>query len=115
MPEKIIKEDLFYVLAKAVEAFKAAAMRHRNGYIAHGFTAAEVIKKFPNYYAKQSDNKVKFIGISADEILENYLGELGYERGSRKFYRLAHLVVGLSKEGEVDIETYIKQTRIPRK
>ena len=113
--KQIVKEDLLRVLSEAVEAYELAAMRDRMGYIASGYTAETLVETFPKYFAQHSSGKVKFIGKSANEVLENYLEGLGYKPGSRKWYQLAQWVVDLAQEEEeVDIESYIKKTRAKR-
>ena len=49
MPEPIVEEELAYVLAEAVEAYKVAALRDRStgSYSFRGYTAEVLIKKFP--------------------------------------------------------------------
>mgnify|MGYP003639583779 CR=1 FL=1 len=56
------KPDVFYVLAEAVEAYKAAAFRDRHGYARRGYTAKQVAKEFPKYFTLHSTGKIKFIG-----------------------------------------------------
>ena len=67
-----MNEKLLYVLAEAVEAYKAASMRGRN-YTVLGYTAQKLLEAYPNHYARHSNGKVKFIGKTADSILEDYL------------------------------------------
>ena len=105
--EPIVLEDLLYVLAEAVEAYQVAAMRDRSGYIAHGYTAETLIENFPKYFSRQSSGKAKYIGKSADEILENYLEGLGYNRNSQKWYKLAQHVVDLATEEVKVVENYL--------
>ncbi len=113
--EPIVLEDLLYVLAEAVEAYQVAAMRDRSGYIAHGYTAETLIENFPKYFSRQSSGKAKYIGKSADEILENYLEGLGYNRNSQKWYKLAQHVVDLATEEVKDVENYLRETKAERR
>tara|TARA_R110002051_G_scaffold296278_1_gene362334 strand:+ start:2091 stop:2531 length:441 start_codon:yes stop_codon:yes gene_type:complete len=106
------KSDVFYVIARAVESYKAAAFRDRHGYIKRGYTAKQAVKKFPEYFALYSSGKVKFIGKSANQILEDYLQKLGHKPNSEHWYDLARQVVDLAAEedsgdGEVT-EKYFK-------
>tara|TARA_R100001244_G_C5122462_1_gene123811 strand:- start:148 stop:429 length:282 start_codon:yes stop_codon:yes gene_type:complete len=93
-----MSEDLFHVLAKAVESYQAANVRGRN-YTIRGYTPQKLINDFPGFYARLSGDKVKFVGKSAGEILEDYLQSLGYERNSDMWYDLARQVVDLAKDG----------------
>lgn len=104
MPEPIVEEELAYVLAEAVEAYKVAALRDRStgSYSFRGYTAEVLIKKFPKHFCQHSDGKARYIGKSASEILENYLVGLGYERESTKWYELAHNVIDLATEETED-------------
>ena len=113
--EPIVLEDLLYVLAEAVEAYQVAAMRDRSGYIAHGYTAETLIENFPKYFSRQSSGKAKYIGKSADEILENYLEGLGYNRNSQKWYKLAQYVIDLATEEIKDVESYLRETKAERR
>jgi hypothetical protein len=112
--EPIVLEDLLYVLAEAVEAYEVAAMRDRSGYISRGYTAETLIENFPKYFSRQSNGKAKYIGKSANEILENYLQGLGYNRNSQKWYKLAQCVVDLATEEVKDVESYLRETKAKR-
>ena len=90
-------DDLFHVLARAVESYRAANVRGRN-YTIRGYTAQSLIDSFPGFYDMQSDGKVIFVGESVNEILENYLQSLGYERNSKIWYRLARDVIELAED-----------------
>ena len=90
-------DDLFHVLAKAVESYRAANVRGRN-YTILGYTSESLIDSFPGFYGKHSDGKVLFIGETANDILENYLQSLGYERNSKIWYRLARDVIELAED-----------------
>jgi len=93
-----MSDDLFHVLAKAVESYRAANVRGRN-YTILGYTAESLIESFPGFYGIHSGGKVRFVGESANEILETYLQGLGYERNSKIWYRLARDVIELAEEG----------------
>ncbi len=106
------KNDVFYVIARAVESYKAAAFRDRHGYIKRGYTAKQAVKEFPEYFALYSSGKIKFIGKSANQILEDYLQKLGHKPNSEHWYDLARQVINLaaeedSEDGEVT-EKYFK-------
>jgi len=90
-------DDLFHVLARAVESYRAANVRGRN-YTIRGYTAQSLIDSFPGFYGMQGDGKVIFVGESVNEILENYLQSLGYERNSKIWYRLARDVIELAED-----------------
>tara|TARA_R110002020_G_scaffold178630_2_gene371663 strand:- start:406 stop:687 length:282 start_codon:yes stop_codon:yes gene_type:complete len=92
-----MSEDLFHVLAKAVESYRAASVRGRN-YTIRGYTPQKLIDDFPGFYARHSGGKVKFVGKSAGEVLEDYLEGLGYERNSDMWYKLARQVVDLAED-----------------
>jgi hypothetical protein len=94
------KPDVYYVLAEAVEAYKAAAFRDRHGYTKRGYTAEQAAKEFPKYFSLHSSGKIKFIGKSADKILEEYLQEMGYPPNSEYWFRLARQVTELAQEEE---------------
>tara|TARA_R110000744_G_scaffold42546_4_gene95999 strand:+ start:2924 stop:3211 length:288 start_codon:yes stop_codon:yes gene_type:complete len=94
-----MNEELFYVLAEAVDAYKAASQRGRN-YSLLGYNAEKLVKEYPKYYGRHSDGKVRFIGKTADEILEEYCSELGYKPASQRWHQLVTTVIELSrKEG----------------
>lgn len=111
-PKRLIDDDVFHILAEAVESYKLAAMRDRSGYISHGYTVETLIESFPKYFSKQSNGKAKFIGTSADQVLENYLEGLGYKCGSHKYYKLAQCVIDLATEEVEDVKSYIKETNV---
>ena len=90
-------DDLFHVLAKAEESYRAANVRGRN-YTILVYTSESLIDSFPGFYGKHSDGKVLFIGETANDILENYLQSLGYERNSKIWYRLARDVIELAED-----------------
>jgi len=92
-----MNEKLLYVLAEAVEAYKAAAMRGRN-YTILGYDARSLVATYPEHYAHHSDGKVKFIGKTADDILEEYCEGLGYDRASQRWHQLVSTVVELSRD-----------------
>ena len=92
-----MNEKLFYVLAEAVDAYKAAGQRGRN-YSILGYNADRLIKKYPKYYGRHSDGKVRFIGKTADKILEEYCLELGYKPASQRWHQLVTTVIELSRE-----------------
>jgi len=90
-------DDLFHVLAKAIDSYRAANVRGRN-YTVRGYTAESLVDSFPGFYNMQGNGKVIFVGESVNEILENYLQGLGYERNSKIWYRLARDVIELAKD-----------------
>ena len=92
-----MNEELFYVLAEAVDAYKAAAQRGRN-YSILGYDAERLIREYPKYYGRHSDGKVRFIGKTADKILEEYCLELGYKPASQRWHQLVTTVIELSRE-----------------
>tara|TARA_Y100001951_G_C11104835_1_gene164104 strand:- start:95 stop:382 length:288 start_codon:yes stop_codon:yes gene_type:complete len=91
-----MNEKLLYVLAEAVDAYKAAAMRGRN-YTILGYSAESLIAAYPNHYARHSNGKVKFIGKTANDILEEYCSELGYKPASQRWHQLVTTVIELSR------------------
>tara|TARA_R110001583_G_scaffold975_3_gene8429 strand:+ start:191 stop:523 length:333 start_codon:yes stop_codon:yes gene_type:complete len=99
-------EDLFHVLAKAVESYKAANVRGRNKPI-HGKDPQRLVKTLPDYYFEYGDGKVRFLGDSAEEILETYLQDLGYERGSSMWLKLASDVIDLAQEDYEPDQAYL--------
>tara|TARA_R100000995_G_scaffold84770_1_gene64715 strand:- start:627 stop:1046 length:420 start_codon:yes stop_codon:yes gene_type:complete len=116
-PAPITIEDLAYVLPKAVEAYRAAAIRDRPkqvGYIAMQMTPEEVVERFPDFFCLYCEGKLQFIGETAEEILETYLTGLGYERCSQKWFELAHVVVNMAVEEGRDIESIVKEVRPTR-
>jgi|TARA_R100001530_G_scaffold52267_1_gene38679 hypothetical protein len=92
-------KKLLYVLAEAVDAYKAAGMRGRN-YVILGYKADQLLEMYPEHYARHSNGKVKFVGKTADDILEDYLSELGYDRGSRRWHQLVSSVIDICREGD---------------
>ena len=91
-------QKLLYVLADAVDAYKAAGMRGRN-YVILGYKADKLLKDYPKHYARHSNGKVKFVGKTADDILEEYLSELGYDPGSKRWHQLVSSVIDICREG----------------
>ena len=58
------------------------------------YTVKNLAEDYPHHYLSlSSDDKIRFIGKSAGEILEDYLAELGYSRGSDLWFALAHIVI----------------------
>ena len=91
-------KKLLSVLDSAVDAYKAAGMRGRK-YIVLGYKAEKLIKEYPKYYARHGNGKVKFVGKTADDILEEYLSKLGYDRGSKRWHQLVSSVIDICREG----------------
>ena len=116
-PDPITIDDLAYVLPKAVDAYRAAAIRDRPkevGYIAMNLTPDEVVERFPDFFCLHSEGKLKFIGETAEEILETYLTSLGYERCSPKWFELSHVVVNMATQEGRDIESIVTEIRPSR-
>lgn len=58
------------------------------------YTANNLAEDYPDHYTFfGSHQNIRFIGKPAGEILEDYLTELGYSRGSDLWFSLAHIVV----------------------
>jgi len=116
-PAPITMDDLAYILPRAVEAYRAAAIRDRPkqvGYIAMNMTPEEVVERFPDFFCLYSEGKLQFIGETAEEILETYLTGLGYKRCSQQWFELAHVVVNMAAEEGRDIESIVKEVRPTR-
>ena len=57
------------------------------------YTAHNLAEDYPDHYTFfGSCRNIRFIGKSAGDILEDYLTELGYPRGSDLWFSLAHIV-----------------------
>ena len=92
-----IPEDISRLLEKAVRSYRAADARARN-FDDYGRDPKKLIKKYPGFYAVQNNNKINYIGKTADDVLEDYLQELGHERGSPMWSALVREVVALARE-----------------
>ena len=67
--------------------------------------AKGLVRDFPDYFAlRGSEEYLEFIGMSADDILENYIKEQGgKERGSKLWHRLACMVVARGEREKNDL------------
>ena len=87
--------DVDSVLDKAVLAYIIAKKRciiQRNPY--SGISAQSLVNEYPDYYVYWGNpKKIKFIGKCAGDVLEDYLIELGYPRGSDLWFSLTHIVI----------------------
>jgi hypothetical protein len=58
------------------------------------YTDHNLAEDYPDHYTFfGSHQNIRFIGNSAGDILEDYLTELGYPRGSDLWFSLAHIVM----------------------
>ena len=62
-----------------------------------------------------SSGKIKFIGKSADEILEDYLQKIGHEPNSKHWYIFARQVIELAQDDSIGsgkvTEAYFKKPK----
>jgi hypothetical protein len=91
-----LPEDISRLLDKAVKSYRAADARARN-FADYGRDPKKLIKKHPGFYTTDINNKITFIGKTADDILEDYLQELGHERGGPIWSALVREVVALAR------------------
>ena len=102
--------QLLSVLDKAVSAYLVAKKRTRmfknkngGGRVYLDRKAARVLaQEYPEFYVMRGSRKyLDFVGISADDILEDYVHSMGEERGGRLWRRLAYVVIARAEEGGV--------------
>ena len=95
------------ILNKAVRAYLVAKKRTRMHKNENGGDrvyldrkAAKVLaQEYPEFYVMRGSQKyLDFVGISADDILEDYVHSMGEERGGRLWRRLAHVVITLANQ-----------------
>ena len=104
-------EDLDSVLDQAVRAYMVAKKRSLLQRPRHpsedfdakkGMTVQDLAPQHPAYdILWGTEPKIKFVGISAAEVLENYLAKLGYPRGSDLWFSMAQIV---RERGEIESE-----------
>jgi hypothetical protein len=87
--------DLDDALEEAVCAYRSLKMLRTLRRISRAdYTVRNLAEDYPHHYLLlDTDDKIRFIGKSAGEILEDYLAELGYSRGSDLWFALAHIVI----------------------
>jgi hypothetical protein len=57
-------------------------------------SAKDLARDYPEFYTLRGPEKsLIFTGISAEEVLEDYLQKIGEKRGSKLWYRLAYKVI----------------------
>ena len=84
------------------EAVRSYVMAKRRAYIQRTSAGRDIARDlatdYPDYYelGAPGDN-LRFVGKSADEIIEDYLKLLGQDRSSRLWYSFSQIVV---KRGE---------------
>jgi hypothetical protein len=95
------------VLDEAVRAYSLAQRRsdlQRTGLIGRK-AAKKLADEFPeSYLARGPARNIVFIGISAEEVLEDYLQKIGEKRGSKLWYRLASKVIARGEKDKTNSE-----------
>jgi|TARA_R100000306_G_C4316326_1_gene112812 hypothetical protein len=95
------------VLDKAVRAYLVAKKRTRmfknkngGGRVYLDRKAAKVLaQEYPEFYVMRGPHKyLDFVGMSADDILEDYVHSMGEKRGGRLWRRLAYVVIARGEE-----------------
>ena len=87
--------DVDSVLDEAVRSYRIVRkLRNLRREPSTDYTANHLAEDYPDHYKFfGSHRNIRFIGKSAGEILEDFLIELGYPRGSDLWFSLAHIVV----------------------
>jgi len=87
--------DLDSVIEEAVLAYVTAKLRtDLQRYSESGYSPEDLVADHSDYYSLSgSDQKIKFTGRSAGNVIEDYLQLLGYPRCSDQWFTLAHIVI----------------------
>jgi hypothetical protein len=101
----IIVSEVVEVIWKAIEAYMAstASMRGTRSSIRH-------------LYEPHGPGKVRYTGPTAEDVLEDYLVGLGYNRGSRIWFDLARVVIDHAEQQrteEPEVAFWCKINEVP--
>ena len=100
------KPQLRSVLDKAVRAYLVArkrTMMHKNkgggDRVYLDRKAAKILaREYPEFYIMRGSQKyLDFVGMSADDVLEDYVQDMGEKRGGKLWHRLANIVITRAK------------------
>jgi hypothetical protein len=94
------------VLNKAVRAYRLARRRGTMQKSVEGRNSAKnLAKDYPEFYTLGGPEKnlIFKTGMSADEVLEDYLQKIGEKRCSKLWYRLACVVVARGERDDIKI------------
>ena len=83
------KNELEDVLDKAVEAYCICKTRNRPKTRPKG----DVDKLYPNHFKRMDNGCVVWVGKSADDLIEGYLSQFGYEPASHLWHQLTCIVI----------------------
>jgi hypothetical protein len=78
----VIISEVLEVIWVAVEAYIASTASQRG-----------TRSPLRHLYVPHGPGKVRYTGPTAEDILEDYLGGLGYERGSQMWFDLSRIVI----------------------
>ena len=92
------------VLDEAVRAYRLARQRGTMQKSVEGRNSVkDLAKDYPEFYTWGPEKNLIFkTGMSADEVLEDYLQKIGEKRCSKRWYRLAGVVVARGGREEND-------------
>lgn len=80
--------ELEDVLSEAVESYLICQIRN----CARGRWPGDLSKEYPKHFRKMPNGKFRWIGTTADEIIEAYLAGYGYRQGSRLWHILCDII-----------------------
>jgi len=86
------------VVRKAAKAYKVH--RFKNRIIRDGarkWSAEETLKKYPDYFEKFSDSKLRAKGKIPSEILDNYFRKKKLPTDCKRWYELARCVMAIGE------------------
>ncbi len=97
--------DINEVMEKAILSYRIVKkLRIMNRNPANDYTTKNLAQDYPEYYMLVSgDGNIRFIGDTAGDILEDYLANLGYTRGSDIWFRLARIVTEMAEAEENEV------------
>ena len=91
--------ELQDVLDKAVNAYRICKTRNRPKTRPKG----DVDKLYPKFFKRMDNGCVVWVGKSADDIIEEYLSQFGYEPASHLWHQLTCIVI-MRATREIDKE-----------
>ena len=101
----IVISEVLEVIHEAVEAYRAstAAQRGTRSAIRH-------------FYRPHGPGKVRYTGQTAEDVLEDYLAGLGYNRGSPMWFDLSRIVIEYAEQqrtGDPEVAFWCKINEVP--
>ena len=98
-------DSLDEAIRVAVRAYRLARQRGTMQKSVEGRNSAKnLAKDYPEFYTIESPEKgLVFTGVSAEEVLEEYLQKIGEKRRSKLWFRLACVVVARGERDETKV------------